>query len=126
MDDIWATIGSANLNRRGMCFDAELNIAVVDTAVSDGRRRFARDFRLALWQEHLGLRDPADLLQIQDPIAGAAMWAARAGSNQSHIVRFDETENPGDDGFQWEALVDPLCTSNAAEIRAWEESINTT
>jgi phosphatidylserine/phosphatidylglycerophosphate/cardiolipin synthase-like enzyme len=47
VDDRWATVGSANLNSRGMSHDAELNIAALDDA-------FARGLRLALWSEHLG------------------------------------------------------------------------
>lgn len=47
VDDLWATIGSANLNSRGLSHDAELNLAVLD---SD----FARGLRLALWAEHAG------------------------------------------------------------------------
>ena len=51
VDDQWATIGSANLNSRGMSHDAELNVAVLDPA-------FARGLRLSLWGEHVGmLRD---------------------------------------------------------------------
>jgi hypothetical protein len=123
VDDIWATIGSANLNRRGLCFDAELNITVVDTEVSDGRRRFARDLRLALWREHLGLQD-ADMIHIQDPIAGAAEWVTRTVSNQAHIKPFNENENPGDTGFLWDSVIDPPCEDND-EVRAWEESLGT-
>ena len=48
VDDQWATIGSANLNSRGMSHDAELNVAVLDAA-------FARGLRLSLWGEHVGL-----------------------------------------------------------------------
>ncbi|HLJ82439.1 MAG TPA: phospholipase D family protein, partial [Ktedonobacterales bacterium] len=48
VDDTWATVGSANLNSRGMSHDAELNISVVDGD-------FARSLRHALWAEHLGL-----------------------------------------------------------------------
>jgi phosphatidylserine/phosphatidylglycerophosphate/cardiolipin synthase-like enzyme len=47
VDDRWATIGSANLNSRGMSHDAELNLSVLD---SD----FARALRLMLWTEHVG------------------------------------------------------------------------
>ncbi len=48
VDDLWSTIGSANLNNRGMRDDAELNVAIVN---SD----FAHDLRILLWAEHLGL-----------------------------------------------------------------------
>jgi phosphatidylserine/phosphatidylglycerophosphate/cardiolipin synthase-like enzyme len=47
VDDRWATIGSANLNSRGMSHDAELNLTVLD---SD----FARALRMMLWAEHVG------------------------------------------------------------------------
>lgn len=48
IDDLWATIGSANLNNRGMRDDAEMNVAVLHAD-------FARDLRVLLWAEHLGL-----------------------------------------------------------------------
>lgn len=48
IDDLWSTIGSANLNNRGMRDDAEINVAVLHTD-------FARDLRILLWAEHLGL-----------------------------------------------------------------------
>jgi phosphatidylserine/phosphatidylglycerophosphate/cardiolipin synthase-like enzyme len=47
VDDRWTTVGSANLNSRGMSHDAELNLAVLDS-------EFSRGLRLALWSEHLG------------------------------------------------------------------------
>lgn len=48
VDDLWSTIGSANLNNRGMHDDAEMNVAVLHTD-------FARNLRILLWAEHLGL-----------------------------------------------------------------------
>jgi phosphatidylserine/phosphatidylglycerophosphate/cardiolipin synthase-like enzyme len=47
IDDRWATIGSANLNSRGMSHDAELNLAILDS-------EFARALRMMLWAEHIG------------------------------------------------------------------------
>ncbi|HEU5367538.1 MAG TPA: phospholipase D-like domain-containing protein, partial [Ktedonobacterales bacterium] len=47
VDDLWATVGSANLNSRSLSHDAELNVAALDPA-------FARGLRLSLWAEHLG------------------------------------------------------------------------
>jgi phosphatidylserine/phosphatidylglycerophosphate/cardiolipin synthase-like enzyme len=46
IDDLWWTVGSANLNSRGMYSDAEINISVVDAAG-------ARSLRRRLWAEHL-------------------------------------------------------------------------
>lgn len=46
VDDRWLTVGSANLNNRGLLNDAELNIAVMDSQT-------ASELRVALWTEHL-------------------------------------------------------------------------
>ena len=57
VDDVWAMIGSDNLNRRSWTHDSELSIAVLDRAhdtrepadpagLGDDARRFARDLRL--------------------------------------------------------------------------------
>lgn len=116
VDDVWATIGSASLNRPGFCFDSEINLVVVDTEVADGGRRFARDLRLELWQEHLRL-DPGALGTITDPIAGAGVWTARAGSAQSHVRVFDEDENPGEDSYFWDFLIDD-CDDSVPEREA--------
>ncbi len=48
IDDIWATIGSANLNNRGMRDDAEINVAILNPDL-------AHELRIMLWAEHLGL-----------------------------------------------------------------------
>lgn len=49
VDDTWWTVGSANLNSRGMRSDAELNVSTLDATG-------ARALRLSLWIEHLGRR----------------------------------------------------------------------
>jgi phosphatidylserine/phosphatidylglycerophosphate/cardiolipin synthase-like enzyme len=46
VDDRWLTIGSANLNARGLFNDSEANLVTHDP-------RLARDTRLRLWAEHL-------------------------------------------------------------------------
>lgn len=64
VDDVWAILGSDNLNRRSWTHDSELSIAVLDSthdrrdpqdpaALGDAARTFARDLRLELWREHL-------------------------------------------------------------------------
>jgi phosphatidylserine/phosphatidylglycerophosphate/cardiolipin synthase-like enzyme len=48
IDDVWATVGSDNLNRRSWTHDSELSCAVLDDT-----EEFARDLRLRLIREHL-------------------------------------------------------------------------
>ena len=85
VDDCLAVIGSPNVNRRGQTSDSELAVAVVDADVVDSTMdgvpvsvcRFAKDLRIALWTEHLGLGDPS---LVDDPIAGLASWPDQATS----------------------------------------------
>jgi phosphatidylserine/phosphatidylglycerophosphate/cardiolipin synthase-like enzyme len=59
IDDEWYMVGSANINRRGMAKDSELNIQALD-------REGARRLRLRLWAEHLR-KDEAELADA-DPV----------------------------------------------------------
>ncbi len=57
VDDLWSTVGSANLNNRGMRDDTEMNVATLN-------RELALGLRLLLWAEHLGLLSEDDLLTV--------------------------------------------------------------
>lgn len=105
VDDIWAIIGSCNMSLRSLTHDSEISIAVVDETIEHGRRKFARDLRIALWTEHLGLI-PDERPLIDDPIAGAAEWSKRAGTPLAQArahVRPAGTEHPD----IWSTFVDP-------------------
>jgi len=58
VDDEWLTVGSANLNNRGLITDGEMNAVVRDASL-------ARDLRVRLWAEHLAL--PREQVEDADP-----------------------------------------------------------
>ncbi|BEP13527.1 phospholipase D-like domain-containing protein [Acidothermaceae bacterium B102] len=89
IDDVWAMVGSDNLNRRSWTHDSELSCAVLDASrdtrapedpagLGDGARVFARDLRLELWREHLDLA--ADGSQDADLLTAADAFALVRGS----------------------------------------------
>jgi phosphatidylserine/phosphatidylglycerophosphate/cardiolipin synthase-like enzyme len=82
LDDVWATVGSANLNRRSWSHDSELTVAVLDDerdardpvdppGRGNGARVFARNLRLELMRRHLD-RAPGDDADLLDPDAAVA------------------------------------------------------
>jgi phosphatidylserine/phosphatidylglycerophosphate/cardiolipin synthase-like enzyme len=102
VDDLWSTVGSANLNNRGMRDDTEENVAALDA-------QLARGLRLMLWAEHLELTTEETQLTVArhlghqrqkpaldaraaqvlesldqtlgDPLAGLRVMVARAKDN---------------------------------------------
>jgi phosphatidylserine/phosphatidylglycerophosphate/cardiolipin synthase-like enzyme len=88
VDDVWATVGSDNFNRRSWTHDSELTAAVLDGRrdlrepadpgeLGDGARVFARDLRLELMREHLEL-DSAEGLLDPDQAVRTVRESARA------------------------------------------------
>ncbi len=73
IDDEWLTVGSANLNNRGLITDSEMNVAVRDADL-------AKSLRVSLWAEHLGMSrdeiETAEPLQLVD-----TAWRQRAEAN---------------------------------------------
>jgi phosphatidylserine/phosphatidylglycerophosphate/cardiolipin synthase-like enzyme len=88
VDDVWASVGSDNFNRRSWTHDSELSCAVLDetrdqrapddpAGTGDGARVYARNLRLSLMREHLDKTDDQDLV---DPVRAAEEIDAVAGA----------------------------------------------
>jgi phosphatidylserine/phosphatidylglycerophosphate/cardiolipin synthase-like enzyme len=95
IDDRYVAIGSANLNKRSMTSDSELQIAVVDDETVDGGLnlqgggtshvsvcRFAHELRRRLWGEHLGVDSPAS---VTEALALWPQWQANSAAQVYHV-----------------------------------------
>ncbi len=92
VDDVWASVGSDNFNRRSWTHDSELSSVVLDSSRDpreprdpagggDGARVFARDLRLELAREHLDLDpDGAEDEAALDPDAFVRELTTRAAA----------------------------------------------
>ncbi|MFE6618120.1 phospholipase D family protein [Streptomyces sp. NPDC057740] len=94
IDDVWASVGSDNINLRSWTHDSELTCAVLDEStdpreprdpggLGDGARRFARDLRLELACEHLDLTPdsaPPASDPLCDPLKAFDAFAASAAA----------------------------------------------
>ena len=65
VDDVFMSVGSANKNNRGIVYEGEMNVAIVDARVGDMRRRIAQNI----------LGEPADDLETFWTKLGAAARA---------------------------------------------------
>ncbi|MER6444478.1 phospholipase [Streptomyces venezuelae] len=88
IDDVWASVGSDNINLRSWTHDSELSCVVYDErtdprspadpgGLGDGARVFARELRLELMTEHTGAGE-ADALC--DPVSAFDLFAESAAA----------------------------------------------
>lgn len=99
IDDEWCTLGSANLNHRGLMTDSEINAAFADRAL-------ARELRVMLWAEHLGMTpddvaraDPVDLIDNVWPRSAddsADVMAAGREPLHNNVHHYAIGRSPGD------------------------------
>ena len=82
VDDRWLTVGSANLNAHSLLNDTEMNVITDDADL-------ARDTRLRVWSEHLGVdvadEEPHTVVDERwRPIAFEQLERLRAGDPPTH------------------------------------------
>jgi phosphatidylserine/phosphatidylglycerophosphate/cardiolipin synthase-like enzyme len=91
-DDVWMSIGSSNINHRSMTYDTELNAASIDSRITRGGHVSARELRVRLMAEHLGLdikersliEYPRDAFRVmKEVLAGEHPWL------KDHLIRYD-------------------------------------
>jgi phosphatidylserine/phosphatidylglycerophosphate/cardiolipin synthase-like enzyme len=70
VDDVFFSVGSCNLNRRGFFGDGEINVFAIPEALAGARDNPARAARTQLWAEHLGLPPQMGATLLADPVAG--------------------------------------------------------
>jgi phosphatidylserine/phosphatidylglycerophosphate/cardiolipin synthase-like enzyme len=81
VDDVWLTVGSANINDRGFKTEAEINAVVLD-------EQLARDLRVRLMAEHLEISE--DDPRLTDLDEAFDLWEQHADDNPHRRARGDE------------------------------------
>jgi phosphatidylserine/phosphatidylglycerophosphate/cardiolipin synthase-like enzyme len=89
VDDVFATVGSACMNQRSMTHDAELNLFVLDGRIESGARKFARDLRVRLWAEHLGIYEPEFEAMLRNRLGNIDGAIDRLVRNPPFTTRLD-------------------------------------
>lgn len=74
IDDVWVTIGSANINDRGFKYEGEINAVVLD-------KEQVRDLRLRLMAEHLEVPMDRAEAELGDIDVAFNLWAAHGKAN---------------------------------------------
>lgn len=89
VDDEYAIIGSANLNRRSLTHDSEVIAGIYDPSPDS----LAKRLRIDLWANHLGMNNPADRAKLTDGVASVKYWyPAPRGARPStaRVAPYDE------------------------------------
>ena len=84
VDDLWSTVGSANLNNRGMRDDTEMNVATLNAELAHG-------LRLMLWAEHLGLMSEDDLLTVARHLGQQSQRSSADQQSIGYLQTLQET-----------------------------------
>ncbi|HZF52739.1 MAG TPA: hypothetical protein VE093_28985 [Polyangiaceae bacterium] len=135
VDDIFAGVGSTNINRRGFFHDGEIHAFTVPEHLKGDPRNPARILRARLWAEHLGLPPEMGLSLLADPISALPLFgrAWSSGSPWQPIGNITGAGTALDTSYAWgDGIAGNILTtalkatleSNKADI--WSELIDPT
>jgi len=74
VDDIFLSVGSSNLNRRGFEHDGEMNVLAVPEHLRRDPNNPALRLRCQLWAEHFGLPPEMGLSLFADPLSALSFF----------------------------------------------------
>lgn len=105
VDDLYAIVGSANLNRRSLTHDSEAIVGIFDPSANS----LAKRLRIDLWAKHLSMNTAAGRASLADGVAGAKYWFAPpvgARPPGAHVANYDENLNVEWDHplFEWNEI----------------------
>lgn len=136
VDDVYASIGSANMNRRAMFHDGELNAMVVPGRLRAAADNPVRSLRCRIWGDHLGLPPHVAEAELADPLAALPLFrrTRAAGNPLSRHQLLDNTEPEGFE-IQTDEAIEVLKTvfgalgqlsGDAAKAALWRTLIDPT
>lgn len=104
IDDVFVSVGSTNLNRRGFFHDGETTAFAVPEQLKAAVDNPARQLRAALWAEHLGLPPAMGASLLDDPIRAFDLFPkpsdlavkTRSRYQGSRFTRFEDLDPEAD------------------------------
>jgi phosphatidylserine/phosphatidylglycerophosphate/cardiolipin synthase-like enzyme len=85
IDDVFLSLGSANLNRRGLFHDGELNLFALPQRLRAGGPNPIADLRRRLWAEWLDLPEAIAGPLLVDPVGASALFDRPLLAGTRHI-----------------------------------------
>lgn len=107
IDDVFVMIGSTNCGRRSYTHDSESSIQVIDETLRNGARAFARNYRMDLWAEHLGMKEPQLRAYLEDPTLALSFWQNPMPDASQRPYNEDEFLGLVNTDFNWDHIYDP-------------------
>ena len=100
VDDVFLSVGSANLNRRGLFHDGEINAFTVPERLKGDPANPVRDLRLRLWAEMLDLPAALAAPLLADPVAATALFdrSPLTGNRYTDALAYPEHVMFGENG----------------------------